>query len=234
MSRPALVPLLLFLGLAAAGCGADGSTVVMAPSSFTGLTARIDAALEDDPDWIVAGSNRLVRQLADGARADVLITADETTMAEAVAQGLVTTEPMTIATNRLVLAIAPGNPGSVTSVADLRDERLLIGLCSVEVPCGRLAAEARGRLGLQVAADTEEPNVRSLARKIAAGELDAGLIYATDAADLGLATVDDDVLRVFVTDYLAASLNGETSPVIDFLRSAQGRELLADEGFVTP
>ena len=234
MSRTALTPLLLVAGLAAAGCGADASTVVMAPSSFTGLTAGIDAALDDEPDWVIAGSNRLVRQLADGARADVLITADETTMAAAVAEGLVTSEPVTVATNRLVLAVAPGNPGPVTSLDDLSDERLLLGLCAVEVPCGRLAAEARGRLGLDLSVDTEEPNVRSLARKIAGGELDAGLIYATDAADLDLATVDDEVLGAFVTDYLAASLNGEPSPVIEFLRSPQGRLLLAAEGFVAP
>lgn len=234
MIRTALAPLPLVAGLVLAACSTDGADVVMAPSSFTGLTADIDAALDDDPDWILAGSSRLVRQLADGARADALITADETTMADAVEQGLVPSLPVAIAGNRLVLAVAPDNPGAVASVADLGDDDLLVGLCAEEVPCGRLAADARRTLGLDLAADTEEPNVRSLAAKIAAGELDAGLIYATDAADLGLATVDDATLAVFVTDYLAASLDDEPSTVIQFLRSPPGRALLTDAGFLTP
>ncbi|MEZ5247635.1 MAG: substrate-binding domain-containing protein [Acidimicrobiales bacterium] len=216
------------------GCGSDGdTTVVMVPSSFTGLTASIDTRLDIDTDWVIAGSSRLVRQLADGAAADVLITADAETMADAVDQGLVAGEPVVVARNRLVVALAPGNQAGVAELDDLADPDLLIGVCAAEVPCGRLAARAVDS-GLDLAVDTEEPNVRSLALKIARGELDAGLVYATDAADLGLATLDDDSLTGFETAYLAASVRDEPSPIIDFLRADAGRDLLEDEGFLLP
>lgn len=224
----------LALGLVVSACSADSATVAMVPSSLTALTDEVDAALETDTDWIIAGSSRLVRQLADGASADLLITADAETMDEAIAQGIVETEPVVIGGNRLVLAVAPGNPGAVESVGDLADTRLLIGVCADEVPCGRLASAAATTLGLTVAADTEEPNVRSLATKIAAGELDAGLVYATDAQDLRLATVDDATLQPFVTSYLAASLGDGATEIISFLTSEAGRNLLAAEGFTPP
>lgn len=221
--------------IALTGCGGDNAaTVAMVPSSFTGLTDAIDDGLETEVDWVIAGSSRLVRQLADGATADLLITADAETMHEAIDQGLVAGDPVTIARNRLVVALAPGNPGSIDELDDLVDANLLIGVCAVEVPCGRLAARFGIESGLEFAVDTEEPNVRSLALKISRGELDAGLVYATDASDLGLATLTGEALAEFETEYLAVSVGGEPSPIIDYLRSPDGRELLARKGFLLP
>lgn len=220
------------LALALAGCGEDAGTVALVPSSLTGVTVEIDDALGHETDWVIAGSSRLVRQLADGARADVLITADGETMQDAVGQALVAGEPVVIAGNRLVVALAPGNPGRIDDLNDLSNPDLLIGVCAAEVPCGRLAAEAMGALGLEVALDTEEPNVRALALKVETGELDAGLIYATDAADLGLETLRGDALDEFVTEYLATAVDGPSHEIVDFLRSPAGRRLLADDGFI--
>lgn len=223
------------LGVAGAltGCGADEGPVAMVPSSFTGITEEIDRRDAVDTEWIVAASSRLVTQLADGARADVLITADEETMQRAIDDGLVS-RLGTVARNQLVLATAPGNPGAISSAGDLENPDLVLGVCAAEVPCGRLAAEAASTLGLTVAADTEESNVRSLALKIAGGELDAGLIYATDALALGLDTVDDVALAEFDTDYPAAATDGGDTAVVDFLRSPEGRELLTGQGFTLP
>lgn len=229
MSRVAAAVTLLLL----TGCAADAPAAAMVPSSFTGLTERIDDRGAVDTEWIIAGSSRLVRQLADGADADVLVTADEETMRTAVAQGLVD-EPVVVAGNRLVLAIAPGNPGGLRGLGDLADPARLIGVCAAEVPCGRLAVEATDALGVAVAVDTEEPSVRALALKISRGELDAGLVYATDALDLGLNTLDDDRLAPFATEYLAATPDGGDNALIDFLRSPDGRALLTDEGFSVP
>ena len=223
------------VAIALTGCGGgDNATVAMVPSSFTGLTDAIDAGLGTEADWIIAGSSRLVRQLADGATADLIVTADAKTMSDAIDQGLVAGDPIEIARNRLVLALAPGNPGGLGELADLADADRLIGVCAVEVPCGRLAARAVVELGLELSVDTEEPNVRSLALKISRGELDAGLIYATDASELGLATLSEEALGEFETEYLAASIRPERSRIIDYLRSDAGRELLAQEGFLLP
>ena len=221
-------------GLLLGGCADDASTVAMVPASLTGVTVEVDAALGTETDWIIAGSSRLVRQLADGAEADLLVTADAETMNDAIARGIVEGNPTVVAGNRLVLAIAPGNPGEILGLEALRDPDLLIGVCAAEVPCGRLAGEARSVLGIDLAVDTEEPNVRALALKIASGELDGGLVYATDAADLDLETVADDELSAFANDYLGLPLDGDTSAILDYLVSEAGRALLLEQGFTVP
>ena len=231
---------LVALALVGAACASEPDrSVAMVPSSFTDLTDAIDAALDTETVWIIAGSSRLVSQLADGADADLLITADRETMQRAVDADLVDTPLGVVASNRLVLAVAPGNPAGIDELADLTDDDLLIGVCAIEVPCGRLAEQATTTIGLTVAADTEEPNVRSLALKITRGELDGGLIYATDARAFGLDTVDDDALAPFVTDYVAASVHtagreGAGREIVDLLRSAEGRDILLARGFSLP
>ena len=163
---------------------------------------------------VIAGSSSLVAQLAAGAEADVLITANATTMERAVSEGSVQGEPILIATNTLVLATPAGNPAGVTGLADLARGDLLIGLCAVEVPCGALAGQALDDAQITPSADTLEPNVRALAAKISLGELDAGLVYATDARMAGLATVDAPELRDHRTGYYIASLSAEPPPEV--------------------
>jgi molybdate transport system substrate-binding protein len=232
---PALLITLTVIVIAVSACG-NGSSgdVGMVPSSFTGVTTEVDRVQGNETSWVIAGSARLVGQLADGANADFLITADRETMQRAVAAGLVDSRPEVIARNRLVLALAPGNPGAIEGVDDLADPTLLIGICADEVPCGRLADEASTSLGLSIAADTEEPNVRSLALKISRGELDAGLVYATDALAFSLDTVDDDALAEFITEYPAATIGADTAETITFLQSPAGREILLAQGFTLP
>ena len=123
-----------------ASSGTD-PTLVLAPSSLAPLEAEIDAALESAGvpavEWVFAGSQSLVSQVADGAPADVIITADRISFDAALAAGFDGVDGdsgLPIATNYLVFAIAPGNPGAIDSLAALTDPDRLIGLCAAEVP----------------------------------------------------------------------------------------------------
>ncbi len=158
---------------------------------------------------VIAGSSALVAQLAAGAEADVLMTANAATMERAVSEGSVRGEPVLMAVNTLVLATAAGNPGGVTGLADLARGDLLIGLCAVEVPCGALAQRALSEAHVAPSADTLEPSVRALVAKISLGELDAGLVYATDARTAGLATIDVPELHDHRNGYYIASVSAE-------------------------
>lgn len=193
--------------------GAGGDVVVMAASSLTDVIGTVFEGRESVTP-VIAGSSTLVAQLAAGAGADVLITANATTMEQAVSQGSVHGEPVLIALNTLVLATPAGNPGGVTGLADLGRDDLLIGLCAAEVPCGALANRALDGAGIAPSADTLELNVRALASKLSLGELDAGLVYATDARRLGLATVDAPELSDHLTGYYIASVSAEPPPEV--------------------
>lgn len=203
----------------AAGCSTgdsgarDGEVVVMAASSLTDV---LETVFEDRESVtpVIAGSSTLVAQLAAGAEADVLITANAATMDRATADGSVRGTPVVIATNALVLATAPGNPGRVTGLADLGRPDLLVGLCSADVPCGALARQALDDAQVAPSIDTLELNVRALATKLSLGELDAGLVYTTDAVAAGLPVVDALELEGHANRYYLASVSADPPPEV--------------------
>lgn len=248
---------LALTALALAGCGGgdssrDGTVIVMAASSLTDILEEVSTAFEslgdsgpaDGPSAVrvaavLAGSSALVAQLAEGAEADILMTADAATMQRAVEDGSVRGPVTTVAANALVLAVAPGNPGRVESLKDLGRTDRLVGLCAAGVPCGALADRALSELGVEPSVDTRELNARALAAKIALGELDAGLVYATDASASGLETVAATGLNRFTNPYLMASIDADPPAAVRAVLEAfepggPGAEALLEAGFGPP
>ena len=230
MNAQKVIPLIVLVWVLPA-CSSDSTeTVIFAASSLAAVTDNIDAALEAEgsvsvPEWVLAGSSRLVAQVRDGARPDIIISADASQLEEILDLGYVVVDEPRIA-NRLVLAVADGNPAEISSIDDLSLDAPLIGLCAPEVPCGATALRVADEFGITMRPDTAEPNVRALAHKLANGELDAGLVYATDAHSLGLTTIADtriakgnDCSNPAVTRYGIAALagssdSGEPHPVV--------------------
>lgn len=231
---------LILSAMFAAACGGnsdrgDVEVVVMAASSLTEVVEVVFDGREG-VTTVIAGSSALVAQLAAGAKADVLMTANAATMERAISEGSVRGEPVLIAVNSLVLATPAGNPGGVAGLADLARSNLLVGLCAPEVPCGELADRALSDARITPSADTLESNVRTLAAKISLGELDAGLVYATDARAAGLATVDAPELSDHINGYYMASVSAEPAPEVqavidDFTMGGVGAKALYASGF---
>lgn len=221
------------------GDDGGGEVVVMAASSLTDVVEAV-AARHPDVVAVLSGSSTLVAQLGSGAEADVLITADAANMDRATAASSVQGTPVVIATNALVLATAPGNPGRVAGLDDLARRDLLIGMCAAEVPCGALARQALDEAGVVPSVATLELNVRALAVKLSLGELDAGLVYRTDAAAAGLPTVDAPELDGHINRYYVAPVSADPRPeVLEVISSftepgRPGSEALQTHGFGQP
>ena len=238
----AIATAVVSVSMIAAGCGntvEDGDVVVMAASSLTDV---MEVVFDDRESVtpVIAGSSTLVAQLAAGAEADILITADAATMDRATADGTFQGTPVVIATNALVLATAPGNPGRVAGLADLARPDLLVGLCSADVPCGALALQALDDARVAPSIDTLELSVRALATKLSLGELDAGLIYTTDAVVADLPVVDASELQGHPNRYYIASVSAEPAPEVqtvinDFtVPGSTGAKALYAHGFGRP
>ncbi len=228
------IPTVAAFWLAASGDDSPDRALVLAPSSLAVVQDELDRALDErgipTPEWVFAGSQTIVAQLIDGAPADILLTADRVTLDRARDAGVTGPTEVALTENHLVLAVSIGDPGRVDHIDDLADPALLVGVCAVEVPCGRLAADATDALGVAIAADTEEPSARALSGKLLAGELDAGLIYRTDALAGGMPVIDVPGLDDHVTTYWASAVT-ENDAVLDFLLSADGQVILRDAGF---
>lgn len=212
----------------------DAVSLVFAPSSFAPVEAELDAGLAaagiGPVEWAFAGSQTLVAQLVDGAPADALITADLTTFDAARAANVTWPGEESIASNVLVLAVAAGNPGDVRGLEALEDADLVIGSCAVEVPCGRLATAVTRALGVTPAPDTEETSARALTAKLLAGEIDAALVYRSDARAAGLEVVDRYDLDAFVNEYRGSG-NERGMEILRWLASGAGKRILIDSGW---
>ena len=214
--------------------GDDDALLVLAPSSLAPIEDDLNATMLDAGvgpiEWVFAGSQSLVAQVADGVPADAVLVADQVAFDAVLDAGGDLDREITFASNHLVLAVAPDNPGDVASVADLADPERLIGVCAAEVPCGRLAAAALAELGISVSPDTEETSARALTAKITSGELDAGLIYITDARAAGLDIVDEDELARFENTYHGAG-TAAAGPFLDALLGDEAAEVFTNAGF---
>ena len=231
----------------AAGCGGnDGATSVRvsAASSLTLAFNEIEEEFEErhpDVDVVLnlGGSSLLRDQIRAGAQVDVFAPADSGIMSSLEVYGLIEGGAQVFARNTMTIAVPTGNPGEVDGVEDFSRGDLLLGVCAAGVPCGELARAILDASGTELAVHSQEPNVRSLLTKVAAGELDAGMVYVTDVLGEGVTDVPipEDVNQT--TDYAIAVVADASNPdeaslFIDFVLSDIGQGILASNGFARP
>lgn len=176
-----------------------GTLTVFAAASLVDAFAEIAATLEavhPGLDIVIetGGSQTLVTQLREGARADVLATANTATMEDAEADGLVAGAPVPFAGNQLVIVAPVDNPAGIADVADLANDGVQLVLAGEDVPAGAYALAALcAYAGDEDASSgflddawenvvSEEQDVRSVLAKVQLGEADAGIVYGSDAA----------------------------------------------------
>lgn len=187
------------------------------------------------------GSAVLAEQLRQGRAADVFASADERNMDKVVRSGVAEGAPEVFATNRLTIAVPPGNPHGITSLADLADPERTVVVCAEQVPCGAATAQATRAADVELRPASEENDVKSVLHKVEAGEADAGLVYATDVRSAAgkVAAVDFPESRQAINDYPLVELESAEHPrlareFMDFVRGPVGREVLLGTGFGAP
>lgn len=190
-------------------------------------------------------SGALLQQIAKGAPVDVFASADQDTMDQAQAQGLLGPRRVDFARNRLVLIVpADGRPlpASLDALRSPSVARIAVGL-PASVPVGRYTQsvlEAAGLWSAVAAKRVGAQHVRQALDYVARGEVDAGFVYATDAA-----LMPDKVRVAFAVPtarpilYPVASLAGAAQPAaaaafVDFLRGEEAQAVLARHGFGRP
>jgi molybdate transport system substrate-binding protein len=188
-----------------------------------------------------AGSNALVEQLRAGAPVDVIATASEETMRVAVRGGWAA-QPTVFAQNTMVIATPPGNPAGVSSIRDLELSRVLTAVCAPAVPCGQAADRLFARNNVTVTPVTEELDVRGVLGKVMADQVDAGIVYATDARAAGsmVTAIVIEAADNVITDYPIATVTysanqSSAQAFVDFVLTASAaRTTLRVAGFTTP
>ena len=245
-----------------------GDLVVFAAASLADAFPEIaDAFQRAHPGTSVqfnfAGSQRLRAQLEYGAKAGVFASADQFQMDLAVRSGVISGSPERFASNRLVV-ITPlvdgpngaGNGERVQELGDLAREGVKLALALPDVPVGVYTRTVLEKLAgrddgfgadyperVLANAVTLEPNVRGVVQKVILGEVDAGIVYWTDASTVYVASrvtvIPIPNVSNITAGYPIATLKDSPNPALGeafvrFILTGPSQVILRDRGFGAP
>lgn len=231
---------------AAGESGVTGGVTVFAAASLTESFTQIGKDFEAaNPGAKVtfnfAGSSQLATQINEGAPADVFAAASPSTMKTVTDASNGDGTPVTFVKNQLVIAVPKGNPDGVTGLADLTKPGVKVALCAEQVPCGAAARKALDTAGVTLTPVTLEQDVKAALSKVKLGEVDAALVYRTDAK---ASTSDVDGVEFpesagAVNDYPMVVLKdaphkAAARAFVTYVQSDRGVAVLTAAGFQAP
>ena len=241
------------VALALLSAEARAETVrVSAAASLTEAFTAIAKAFEkaspgDTVELNFGGSQTLRTQIGHGAPVDVFASADPV-HAEALQRAGLLGKTQVFARSRLVVAVP--SRGSMTRLLDLARPGTRVVLAAPAVPAGRYTAQMLAKLGasglygddfpsrVQANVVSEEANVRAVLAKIALGEADAGVVYATDVAAAGdkVRAIEVPDRDNVVADYPIGLVARAGAPekaraFVAFVLGTEGQAVLRKRGF---
>jgi len=238
------------LGFAALAAQAADLTVSAAASLSNAFRDLAPAFEVQNPGTKVvfnfAASDALLAQIAKGAPADVFAAADQDSMDRAETRKLlVPGSRSNFVANSLVLIVPSDSALNLKALADLqRPEVRKVAIGNpAGVPAGRYAKGALEAARVWAAVEPKAvnaTNVRQALDYVARGEVEAGFVYATDAAvqkeKVKVAfTVPTETPISYPIAVVAGSANaGVARQFVDFVISPAGQAVLARHGFGKP
>ena len=176
---------------------------MLAAASTKDAIAEIAQAFEQEMGVkVVVGSgpsNALANQIINGAKADLFLSANRAWADKVKSEGLADgVQPLL--GNDLVIIVPKGNPAKIAAPKDLTAKSVTrIALAGEKVPAGNYAQQALESLKLyhDLAAAKKivrGEDVRATLTYVERGEVEAGIVYATDAK------ISDKVAAVYTFD----------------------------------
>jgi molybdate transport system substrate-binding protein len=225
--------------------------MVSAAASLTDAIKTIARQFEEDHPGVkvvlnFAASGVLLQQMAQGAPVDVFISADQKTMDQAQEKGLIVPETRkNLVSNGLVLIVPQDSRLALKDLPSLaRPEVKRLGLGNPEtVPAGRYTREALRHQGLWEALQPKYimgESVRQVLDYVSRGEVDAGFVFATDAAIAKGKVTSVQVVKghqpiLYPMALVAASRHPDLArKFLDFLGGSKAREIFTQYGFGEP
>lgn len=247
LARPCFAALALCVSLGAPAAELTVSAAASLGNAFNELGPVFEAAHPGDRlHFNYGASGALLQQIVKGAPVDVFASADHETLDQAQRQGLVNAaQRRNFASNTLVVVVPARAAAMPKTTADLGQpayQRVAIGL-PASVPVGRYTKAALEAAGHWAAVEPKMIGANSVRQSldyVARAEVDAGFVYATDAA-----LMPDKVKVAFTVPtptpilYPAAPLVASSQPVlarrfVEFLVSPPAQAVLAKHGFGRP
>ena len=250
LSPLALLPLTLML-LASSSARAEPARIACAVSlkeAVTEVAAAYEAEGRGKVEFTFGSSGQLQAQIEYGAPLDAFVSAAHGHVDELIgAKRIDPAGKRVVAGNALVLVVPAGAkspPGGFKDLADARFRRVAVGEPKT-VPAGQYAAQALRSMGLADALKGRlfhGANVRQVLDYVERGEVDAGVVYATEARESGgraRVVENADPSTHDPIEYPAALVAGSrrrkaAEGFLDYLSGEKSRAILAQRGFTAP
>jgi molybdate transport system substrate-binding protein len=196
----------------------------------------------------LGASGQLMAQIREGAPIDLFISAAQKQVDDLSHSGLIDESSRTIvAKNSLVLIVPIDQKDAVKSFAELSEasvKRIAIGQPRT-VPAGEYAMQVLKTLEIDQAVKDRlvfGANVRQVLDYVARGEVEAGIVYKTDALQAAkevrvVATAKDEDHKPI--EYPATIIKGsaharEAEKFLKYLSGKEAKKSLVDHGFALP
>ena len=165
--------------------------------SLTELAEEYERDNGTEVSFSFGGSQSLAQQIASGAPADLFVAAGMFPIDSLRERGHIEDDVEAILSNSLVLVAAPDAP-QISSLSDLADDSIeRVAIADPEIaPAGAYARESLRSLGIWEGIESKlvfGADVRATLAYVEAGNVDAALVYSTDARIAGSLTVLDIV-----------------------------------------
>ena len=216
--------------------------------AVTEVAAAYKAEGRGEVEFTFGSSGQLQAQVEYGAPVDLFISAAHKQVDELVkAKRADGASKRVVAGNRLLLVVPAGAKSPPNGFADLSDpkyRRVAIGEPKT-VPAGQYATQALKSLNLLESLKDRlvyGANVRQVLDYVERGEVDAGIVYATDARVSGdrvrvVARAGEkthDPIEYPAVIVLESRRRQAAGRFLDYLGSDKGRDILARKGFTAP
>ncbi len=223
----------------------NGSITVFAASSLTSAFNTAETGLESanpgfKATYSFAGSQALVTQILNGAPADVIATANTSTMAQLTAKNLVQT-PVALCQNKLEIAVAPGNPLDISSLADLNKPGVKLVIGDPSVPVGEYVTDIQKSDSITFKPVSLQLSDASVLEQLESGDANAALVFVTDVIGAGSKVtgvpIPDAQNKIGTYEIAAISASGNLAAAEAFVTSAVSGPIqaaLITAGFLPP
>ncbi len=213
--------------------------------ALTAIAANYEKQSDDKIIFNFAPSSTLARQIEEGAPADIFFSADEAHMNRIAEKGLVDVATRkSILGNSLVVVVPNNSTLEIKSAGDLTNAAIKqIALADPKaVPAGVYAKAWLQKLQLWRAVQPKvipTENVRAALAAVASGNVDAGVVYKTDAAISRRVIITYEVPRADGPDinYPMALVKDSPQPeaakkFLNYLSSKEAGQVFVRYGFL--
>ena len=225
---------------------------IAAAASLTDVLKEIDSLYTKSKTWVTttpnfAQSGTLQTQIENGGPADIFISAAATQMDNLQKENLLLNDTRkNLLNNKIVMIVPLDSTLGLTSFNDLglaKVQKIAVG-DPKSVPAGTYATQAFDELGITGQVQPKEvlgADVRTVLTYVETGNVDAGIVYSTDALTstkvkvVASAPADINAKVVYPVAVFAASKNTDTAKdYLNFLFSPQAKTVFEKYGFSIP